>query len=82
MWGRIRGRLWSALGFVVALAWFVGAVEIATGVLGFEARRGNRWVVMLIWFAPIGLVLAVTAIVGELRLRRRKGPPVPGRHSR
>lgn len=52
----------GALGFVVALAWFVGGVEIATGVLGFKARHGNRCV---IWFAPIGLVLAVTAIVGN-----------------
>ena len=59
------------------LTWFFGAVAIAMGPLGVEPRRGNLWVVMLIFLVPVFVMIAVE----ELTHRIRNGPPAPGRHS-
>ena len=78
MWGRLRKRLLSAGLTLLYLAWFFGAVAVAMGPLGVEPQRGNLWVVMPIFLAPVVVVIAVE----ELVYRIRNGPQAPGRHSR
>jgi hypothetical protein len=78
MWGRLRKRLLSAGPALLYLAWFFGAVAIAMGPLGVEPQRGNLWVVMLIFLAPVGVMIAVEELVHRIR----NGPQAPGRHSR
>lgn len=78
MWSRGRQHLIAVGAAVLALAWFVGAVAIATGPLGVEARRGNLWIVTLIYLAPVAAV-----IVGEELIHRLKnGRQQPSRHAR
>ncbi len=78
MWRRLRERLLSAGLGLLYLAWFFGAVAIATGPLGVEPQRGNLWVVMLIFLAPVVVMTAVEELVHRIR----NGPQAPGRHSR
>jgi len=60
------------------LAWFFGAVAIVMGPLGVEPQRGNLWVVMLIFLAPVFVMIAIDELVHRIR----NGPQAPGRHSR
>ena len=78
MWNRLRGRLFSAVGVVVLVVWFVGSIAIATGPLGLEADRSNRGIVTLIFLGPAAGVV----VVHELVHRVRFGPTKPGRHLR
>lgn len=66
------------LGGTLVLSWFVASVMIATELFDVEPQRSNRWVVMLIFFAPG----AVALVVPELVHRIKFGPTKPGRHSR
>lgn len=78
MWERLREQLMSAGLTLLCLAWFFGAVAIAMGPLGVEPQRGNLWVVMLIFLAPVFVMIAVEELVHRIR----NGPQAPGRHSR
>ena len=78
MWGRLRKRLMSVGLTLLYLAWFFAAVGIAMGPLGVEPQRGNLWVVMLIFLAPVFVMIAVEELVHRIRV----GPHAPRRHSR
>jgi hypothetical protein len=83
MWIRVRERLLSGVAILLMLVWLAGAVGIVVwlvGATGLEVRRkGALGLVLLIYFVPIG----VTVALDEFVLRRiRYGPPVPGRHKR
>jgi hypothetical protein len=45
---------------------------------GVEPQRDNLWVVMLIFLAPVIVMIAVEELVHHIR----NGPQAPGRHSR
>ena len=77
MWVRLRERLFNAVGIAVFISWLFASVAIATGPLGVEAQRSNLWIVMLIFVAPV----AVVVVVQELVHRIKFGPTKPGRHS-
>jgi len=81
MWVRLRERLFNAVGIALLISWLLASVAIATGPLGVEAQRSNRWIVMLIFVAPVAPV-AVVVGVQELVHRIKFGPTKPGRHSR
>ena len=68
MWGRLRKGLMSAGLTLLYLAWFFGAVAIAMGPLGVEPQRGNLWVVMLIFLAPVFVMIAVASGTDHKRL--------------
>lgn len=83
MWQRVRGRLLSGSAMLLMIAWLVCAVVIAAwvaGATGFElGRKGRGGLVLLIFLAPIGVVVAFD----EFIIRRiRYGPPAPGRRKR
>ena len=78
MWTRLRERLFSAVGVVVLIVWFIASTAIATGPLGLEADRSNLGIVMLIFLAPAAGVVVIQELVHRIRF----GPIQPGRHSR
>jgi hypothetical protein len=83
MWKQVGDRLLSGVAILLMLAWLACAVGIAVWVVsetGIEVRRkGAVGLVLMIYLAPIGVVVALDEFV----IRRiRYGPPAPGRHER
>jgi len=62
---------------LLCLLRFFGAVAIATRPARRRASPGQLWVVMLIFLAPVPVMI----LVEELVHRIKNGPQAPGRHS-
>jgi hypothetical protein len=74
----LRAWLTTLGSLVVGVAWLAAAMAITFGLFGLEVKRGNMWVVMLVFAVPIVAIL----LGGDVRHRITKGPQAPGRHAR
>ena len=70
------------LGGALVVSWLIASSVIATELFHVEPHRSNRWVVTLIFFAPVAVATVIATVVPEAVHRIKFGPAKPGRHSR